>query len=276
MKKLSLGALAALSFGLIVAGLPGPADAGAKKISVGAKPAPAAPAAAPDCGGCQHGDDCAAGCGEAEHKLTPEESAKVRALLEKGASADEIARAVGRGHGGQAPADEGPVAIDIGASPIRGAAHAPVTLVVFSDFQCPYCSRANATVAALREKYGDRLRFVFKHSPLPFHPNARPAAVASMAAGAQGRFWEMHDALFASQRELDRPHFVELAGKLGLDTARFQADLDSGRFDAQIDADSAQARKVGATGTPTFFVNGKRLVGAQPQSAFEAVIDAAL
>ena len=113
----------------------------------------------------------------------------------------------------------------------------------------------------------------FKHLPLSFHANAHLAAEASMAANEQGKFWEMHDKMFANQQALDRPSLERYAQEIGLDVGKFKAALDSNKYDAYIAADSAEGMRVGANGTPTFFINGRQVVGAQPIDAFKAVID---
>jgi protein-disulfide isomerase len=117
---------------------------------------------------------------------------------------------------------------------------------------------------------------VFKQQPLPFHNNAQIAAEASLAANEQGKFWEYHDKLFANQQALDRPSLEKYAEELGLNMGKFKAALDSGRFKAQITKDQADAQKAGASGTPTFLVNGMKIVGAQPVDKFKELIDAEL
>jgi protein-disulfide isomerase len=174
------------------------------------------------------------------------------------------------------PADETLYEVPVGDSPDRGPLAAAVTLVVFSDFQCFYCNRVVPTLKALEEHYGSRLRVAFKHQPLSFHPHARLAAAASMAAHDQGRFWDYHDRLLENQNALERPDLERYASELGLNLERFNAALDSGKYDAAIARDQALAQEVGASGTPTFFINGRKLVGAQPLEAFKAQIDRAL
>ncbi|ADO71429.1 DsbA family protein [Stigmatella aurantiaca] len=163
--------------------------------------------------------------------------------------------------------------IEVGNAPVKGPANAPVTIVAFSDFECPFCSRVVPTLKQLEEGYKGKIRVAFKNQPLPFHANAKPAAAAALAAHEQGKFWEYHDKLFANQKALDRASLERYAEELKLDMGKFKAALDSNKFDAQITADSTEGTRVGANGTPTFFINGRTLVGAQPADAFKRVID---
>jgi predicted DsbA family dithiol-disulfide isomerase len=157
--------------------------------------------------------------------------------------------------------------------PSRGPANAPITIVEFSDFECPFCRRAGPVVTELLQKYPEQVRVVYRHLPLEsIHSRARPAALASACAEDQGRFWEFHDAVFASDALADadlRAH----AEATGLDLARYDTCLAQGTHEARIDADIAAAREVGISGTPAFLVNGVLLTGAQPIEAFERVID---
>ena len=168
------------------------------------------------------------------------------------------------------------VEVAIGHSPVRGAARAAATVIVFSDYQCPYCAKAEKTIRALEERYGSDLRIVFKNLALPMHADARLAAKAGLAADRQGKFWEYHDALFEHQVELDRASLERYAEDLGLDMRRFRADLDSESVEAQLAEDAAEADRLGVRGTPTFFVNGRRITGAQPLDVFRGYVDAAL
>jgi protein-disulfide isomerase len=145
--------------------------------------------------------------------------------------------------------------------------------VIFSEFQCPYCSKAKPAMREMIETYGDKLRMVFKHLPLGFHPNAKPAAKAALAAGRQGKFWEYHDELFENQRNLTPETFDKIARDLGLEMDKFNADMKDPALEQQITNDLAQAAKVGARGTPTWFVNGRRVVGARPFSQFKPIIE---
>ena len=163
--------------------------------------------------------------------------------------------------------------LPVGTSAAKGPATAPVTIVEFSDFQCPFCSRVVPTLKQIEDTYGDKVRVVFKQNPLPFHPKAPLAAQAALAAGEQGKFWEMHDKMFGNQQKIERPDLEGYAQELGLDMAKFKAALDTNKFKAQIDADLALGAKVGARGTPNFFVNGIQVTGAQPFDAFKSKID---
>ncbi len=162
---------------------------------------------------------------------------------------------------------------EIKGAPMRGAKDAPVTIVEWGDFQCPFCERAESTIGEIMAVYGDQVRFVWHDQPLPFHGSAMPAALVERAAGAQGKFWAMHDLIYAHQQRLDRETFEKYAGELGLDLTRFKAALDGDKVKAAIEADAAAGAKIGARGTPAFFINGKFLSGAQPFEAFKAKID---
>jgi protein-disulfide isomerase len=165
------------------------------------------------------------------------------------------------------------VSVELGDAPVRGNASAPVTILEFSDFQCPYCVRARPTVAKVREAYGDKVRFAFRHFPLSFHAQAQKAGEAAACAGDQGRFWEMHDRLWASPQKLAVPDLKEHAAALGLDAASFGQCLDSGKHASVVERDEEAGQGYGVSGTPAFFVNGRPLVGAQPFEAFQQVID---
>ena len=158
--------------------------------------------------------------------------------------------------------------------PANGPANAPVTIIEFSDFQCPYCSRVVPTLARIKDRYGDSVRVVFRDFPIPqLHPNAAKAAEAGMCAHDQGKFWPMHDMMFANQGKLDVPGLKQNAATLGLDSAAFDKCLDSGKFTAEVQKDSADGEKAGVQSTPAFFVNGRPLVGAQPYEQFADVIN---
>ena len=163
--------------------------------------------------------------------------------------------------------------VDIGSSPAKGPDSAPVKIVEWSDFQCPFCRRAGPTLAQIEEEYGDKVQIVFKHMPLSMHTKARPAHAAAEAAGMQGKFWEMHDKIFADQRNLSPAAYEKYAADLGLDVEKFKKDSASAEVEKRINADYAQATKLGVTGTPAFFVNGRFLSGAQPFASFKVLID---
>jgi protein-disulfide isomerase len=155
----------------------------------------------------------------------------------------------------------------------KGPAGAPIEIIEFSDFQCPFCQRANPTVDQVMKTYGDRVRFVYRHFPLGNHPNARPAAEASQCAAEQGKFWEYHDRLFANPSKLGDADLKQHAAALGLDAGKFNACVDSHKYKAQVDADLEAGEEAGVSGTPAFFVNGRMLSGAQPFESFKRLID---
>ena len=167
--------------------------------------------------------------------------------------------------------------VTVGKAPVTGSASAKVTIIEFSDYQCPFCSRVEPTIEKVKHTYGKDVRVAFKHSPLPFHPNAAPAARAAMTAQEQGveKFWAFHTKLFENQDKLDEQHFAEFAQQVGLDVSKFKNDLgqNKAKYDAQIEADKAEAAKFGANGTPHFFINGRKLAGAQPFENFQKIID---
>jgi protein-disulfide isomerase len=167
------------------------------------------------------------------------------------------------------------IAVDDDAA--KGPAKAPVTIVEFSDYQCPYCSRAETTVQDVLKKYGDKVRLVYRDYPLQFHPNANIAAQASECAKEQGKFWEMHNAMFADQSKLTQPQLVETAGGIGgIDKDKFKACLDTGKFKDEVQKDFEDGQKYGVTGTPTFFINGIPMVGARDVNSFAEIIDTEL
>ena len=162
------------------------------------------------------------------------------------------------------------------AMPSKGPKDALVTIVEFSEFQCPFCARVLPTTKEVLDTYGDKVRIVWRNNPLSFHPNAGPAAAVAMEANAQGgsaKFWEVHDVLFANQKALGRAELEGYAEKAGLDMAGVKKALDEGTHTKAIQADQALAAQVGARGTPYFFVNGRTLRGAQPIAAFKKIID---
>lgn len=166
--------------------------------------------------------------------------------------------------------------IELGDAPVRGPSNAKITIVEWSDFQCPFCNRVGPTLAQIEKEYGDSVQIVFKHLPLEIHPEARAAHAASEAAHRQGKFWAMHDRIFANQRDLRVETLEGYAKEIGLDMGRYRKDVESADVRKAIDADLAQAQKLGVTGTPSFFINGRNLSGAQPFPNFKRMIDEAL
>ena len=160
-----------------------------------------------------------------------------------------------------------------GHEPVWGNAEAPVTIVMFSDFQCPFCTRVEGTLKQLREAYPNDVRIVWKNNALPFHDRAVPAAVASMAAHEQGKFWEMHEKLFANQQALGDADLEKYATEIGLDMAKFKAHMSAQTSKPLVDKDMELANLINARGTPNHFVNGRNLVGAQPYESFKALVD---
>lgn len=156
--------------------------------------------------------------------------------------------------------------------PARGAASASIQVVLFSDYECPYCARAEPIVRSLEQAHPGDVRVVFKNMPLPMHDHAWLAAKAALAAGEQGKYWEYHDVLFAHQSALDRASLERYATDVGLDSRRFASDLDDARLEARLEADVADAEALGVKGTPTLFVNGRRIVGAQPLATLERAV----
>ncbi len=168
-------------------------------------------------------------------------------------------------------------ALSVGNSFTKGPDDAPVTIYEFSSFQCPFCARGAETLRQIAEEYPTQVRIVFKNFPLGFQEHSEPAARASVAAGRQGKFWEMYDLLYENQRRLGEGGiFEELAGQIGLNMDQFRTDFASEEVAAQVEAEAAEGRSVGVRGTPAFFINGINLSGAQPLDRFKAIIDAEL
>lgn len=166
--------------------------------------------------------------------------------------------------------------VEVGDAPVRGAENAQVTIVEWSDFQCPFCNRVVPTLDQIQKEYGDKVRIVFKHLPLDIHPDAKAAHAAAEAAHRQGKFWPMHDRIFTNQRDLRPETLEQYAKEIGLDLARYRKDVAAADVQARIAADMAQGEKLGVSGTPAFFINGRNLSGAQPFPNFKRMIDEAL
>jgi len=165
--------------------------------------------------------------------------------------------------------------VQAGDAPFKGGGDAKVTIVEFSDFQCPFCSKGATVLSEIEKKYGNKVKIVFKNYPLPFHAQAKGAANAALCANEQGGkyFWKMHDAMFADQTKLDLTNLKATAKKIGLKEADFNSCLDSNKLNAKVDSDMAEGQKVGIKSTPTFFINGKLVMGAQPIEVFAEIID---
>ena len=162
------------------------------------------------------------------------------------------------------------------AGPSKGPAHARVTIIGFSDFQCPFCRQALATLEAVFERYPDDVRLVFRNFALHSHRRAYAAAEAALCAAEQERFWPYHDMLFANPRALEDEDLLRYAEELGLDAARFEQCVASGEYRAQVEAETREARSMGIGGTPAFLINGLLLSGARPAEDFYRVIDTEL
>jgi NhaA family Na+:H+ antiporter len=157
---------------------------------------------------------------------------------------------------------------------VRGERGAPLELVMFGEFQCPFCLGAQSQLRRVADRLGERLVFAFRHLPIPErHPLSPLAAAASEAAAAQGKFWEYHDALFLAQPKLSRATMLEVGGELGLDVERMVAEIDGGAHAARIQRDVDSAAASGATGTPTFFVNGEHFFGRWDAEALIAALE---
>jgi protein-disulfide isomerase len=163
--------------------------------------------------------------------------------------------------------------VSVTGSASKGPSAAPIELIEFSDFQCPYCLRAYPTINQVLSTYGDKIRFVYRHYPLPSHPNARPAAEASQCAAEQGQFWQYYEKLFADQTRLSDDGLKQSAAALGMDATRFNACFDSHKYKDRVETDIREGNDAGVSGTPAFFINGRMLTGAQPFEAFKRIID---
>jgi protein-disulfide isomerase len=199
------------------------------------------------------------------------EVASLRETLERGPGAPSPSAAQAAQPGRPDPNRR--YSVNTQGSPSRGNEKAKLAIVEFSDFQCPFCRRVTPTLEQIEREYGDQVRVVFKHLPLPMHPKAPGAHAAAEAAHQQGKFWQMHDLIFSDQAAMGPEKYKEYAKQLGLDMDRFTRDMESAQVKGRIESDSQEAAKLGVTGTPSFFVNGRFLSGAQPYEAFKQLID---
>lgn len=164
----------------------------------------------------------------------------------------------------------------VGSDNELGPENAKVAIVEYSDFECPFCARAEPTMKQILEKYPNDVKLVYKHFPLPSHKSSWKAAEAAECAVEQGKFWKYHDVLFQNQQELYVPMLKDYAKQLGMNADTFNRCLDSGMMFGKVKADQNEGAEKGVTGTPAFFVNGKLISGAQPFPVFDAAISAEL
>ncbi len=224
---------------------------------------------------------------DAFKKTIDQELAKAQAKIASGTKKDRIYVEMTKENKKNAPAaaqkDEEPkedtttvFKVPVGNSPVQGSPNALVTIIEFSDFQCPFCSRVEPTLKAIHDKYGDKVRVVWKNEPLPFHNRAEPCAEAAMEVRAEKGdkgFWGMHDTLFANQKAQADDDLVKYATENGASADKVREAIATHKWKKDIDADSDLAEDFQASGTPHFFINGRRLVGAQPEEKFDKIID---
>jgi protein-disulfide isomerase len=179
----------------------------------------------------------------------------------------------------QEPQEVKRVEVSLDDDPIKGDANAPVTIVEFSDFQCPFCGRFyKQTLPLIEKEYINtgKVKLIFRDFPLNFHENAQKAAEAAECADEQGKFWEYHDKIFENQKKLDMTSLKGYAAEIGLDIEKFDSCIDTGKYSSEVQKDFNDGSRYGVSGTPTFFINGIKLVGAYPFDAFKQIIDAEL
>jgi protein-disulfide isomerase len=210
---------------------------------------------------------------QTKEQISPQIKAMLKQQKMAGVQADYM-KSLRQKYGVKVMIEPPRVEVSVDDDPSRGgAATAPVTIVEFSDFQCPYCSRAETVVDDVMKKYGNKIRLVYRDYPLSFHPNAENAAMASECAKEQGKYWEMHKAMFDNQAKLAATDLVETAGTLGMDKDKFKTCLDTGKFRSEVQKDFQDGQKAGVSGTPTFFINGVMMVGARDIASFSDIID---
>jgi protein-disulfide isomerase len=214
--------------------------------------------------------------------IIDEEIKNAQALVAKGTPASKVYQEIMKNGKEPPPPEKKTLPAPTSANPYKGGANAKVVIQEFSDFQCPFCGRVEPTVKQIMDTYGDKVKFVWRHKPLPMHPDAPLASEATEEAfkqkGSDG-FWKMHDILFQNQSTPDglkRPALEKYAEQLGLDMTKFKAAMDSTPYKAKIDADSKVGDDAGISGTPAFVINGYFVSGAQPFPKFKKLIDRAL
>ncbi len=168
------------------------------------------------------------------------------------------------------------VEVSIDDDAIRGDENAKVTIVEFSDYECPFCAKAEPTMKKILKNYEGKVRWVYRDFPMSYHKDAQLASEASEAAHAQGKYWEYHDLLYKYNDSLKKADLIKYAEKLGLNMEQFKSDLESGKFKDEVVKDFEDGEVAGVDGTPCFFINGTKVVGAQPYEKFAEVIDAEL
>jgi protein-disulfide isomerase len=230
--------------------------------------------------------DCSCGCSMKVAQCRVEDPAcayskGIAALtvkgIREGKSADEVKKlvadsAIGRPRQPQKILED-PVNLQTAGAPSTGPASAKIVLVEFSDFECPYCSQAAAEIRNILAAYPKDIRLVYKQFPLSMHPHANMAASASLAALEQGKFWELHDKMFANFRQLSREHLLGWAQELGLDLEKFKAGLDSPKNQATVLKDLQEGETAGVSGTPSIFINGKHFNGPINLAALKPYLD---
>jgi protein-disulfide isomerase len=233
-----------------------------------------------DCG-CPHGNIARCKKEDPSCPVAPTEIQIATREAKAGKTYDEIFAAVQKpsvvaGAGSAAaPVPQGPHRVPLSPGiPIHGAKNAKVTIVMFSDFQCPFCGRVEPTLKQVMDDYKNDVRLAWHNYPLPFHSHAMEAAEAAMAADAQGKFWQMHDKLFANQGTLDRASLDKFASEIGLDMAKYKAAMDAETYKDKIQEEITYGNSVGVNGTPAFFINGQFLNGAVGYMQFKQKIDA--
>jgi len=220
---------------------------------------------------------------EAFKKSIDEQLAKAKAIVAKGVPKAKVYDELMKDAKGPPPPEKKEIPAPDAQTPIKGNKAAKVTITIFSDFQCPFCKRVEPTLAEIEKEYGDKVRFVWRHMPLPFHADAPLAGQAAQEAFTQkgnAGFWKMHDKLFeaqgSSEDAIKRPALEKMAQDLGLNMDKFKAALDSNAHKAKLDADNKIGNDVGINRTPAFVINGYYLSGAQPTAAFKKLINRAL